>query len=840
LKINITALNLQQLLLPCKSGCSFSLYADSVKNPTQYYIYLGLSLVDTVPNNPNHFLYKLLCARLRLSGFRLDGLSKTFGYCKETISKWSKVLNSGNASLTAKTFGFVNYGKITPEVRSYIKKRYIYFKKTGEYSYRKKILGELQDYFELDITGEGIRPVFREADTELDELKKIDSKNASAVELVKDKTPDIEVGCRIISTAPETNTTCGDNTGFEAEARKLSSNFEYNSSINIQENIKPDGILPISGNRPPYTEKFIRHLGLILILPLIAKLTGKLSNGKWICRQVIAQFLIGALNMEQSKTVAKDFFRYFFDNCTSNIQELRSGIYKLATLDYRLELAGSNMRNFIFDTMNKVFYYDPHTKKYTGFLNLLKGYCGSLHQTGKVLISDYIHDTNGNPCFVEHYDSMYDLRTRFFFTQKIFKKLFPENQSRGFTWIIDRGIYGIDTLNEIVKSGDHIITWEKGYKKNGWNYRINSENFIMRLPRNSSTDLKEYKCTYQEQKWKRDTQFRKLIVRVTKKTGRKKVNRKLDVSILCSNHEMTAEKIIRYILRRWLQENDFGYLIKHYGIDQIDSYKNHSYRNLKSKEEKTDFLIKSREFKDLQKQKAKLQIEYGKDLKNRENKIDSFNRRLSKKMTGRKDKQILIASEITAMNKTCSEFSKKTSLKNLNKVIRKLSRYERKSKEIENEENVKLTELTQMLNNKVENCKQNINQIDDKLNSTLKEEYRLNALIEGKYYRLDTASKSILDILRISARNSFYQLLKLDFRPFYDNLRDDHVVLRTLIKAPGKMKTVNGRLFIELFPEGDFPDKTISAVKAFIAVREDKINKYFAGKAMPVTISVHF
>ncbi len=634
MKINITALNLQQLLLPCKCGCSFSLYVDSVKNPTQYYIYLGLSLVDTVPNNSCHFLYKLLCARLRLSGFRLEGLSITFGYSKETISKWSKVLNSGNASLIAETFGFSNRGKITPEVRSYIKKRYIYFKNRGEYSYRKKIIGELRDYFDLNVTGEGIRPIFREADAELEDLNKINIKNVSMVEHTKDEPADIESGCYEISTAPDANTTCVHNADFEAESRKSSSDSGHSSNINTQENIKSEVVLPMSGKRPPYTEKLIRHLGLILILPMIDKLTETLSNGKWICQQILAQFLLGALNMEQSKIVAKDFFGYFFDNCTSNIQALRSEVYNLATLEYRLELAGSNMKNYIFATMNKVFYYDPHTKKYTGFLNLLKGYCGSLHQMGKVLISDYIHDTDGNPCFVEHYDNMYDLRTRFFFTQKIFKELFPMNIRKGFTWIVDRGIYGIETLNEIVKSGDHIITWEKDYKKNGWNSQINSENFIMRLPRNSSRDLKEYKCTYQEQKWNRDTQFRKLIVRVTKKIGRKKVNRTLEVSILCSNHEMMAEKIIRYILRRWLQENDFGYLIKHYGIDQVDSYKNHSYRNLKNKEKKTDFLIKSREFKDLQKLKVKLQTEYGKTLKKRENKIDSFNRRLSKKMIG--------------------------------------------------------------------------------------------------------------------------------------------------------------------------------------------------------------
>ncbi len=53
------------------------------------------------------------------------------------------------------------------------------------------------------------------------------------------------------------------------------------------------------------------------------------------------------------------------------------------------------------------------------------------------------------------------------------------------------------------------------------------------------------------------------------------------------------------------------------------------------------------------------------------------------------------------------------------------------------------------------------------------------------------------------------------------------------------MKTVNGRLFIELFPEADFPKKTINEIKAFMAVAEEKINVHFAEKAMPITLSVN-
>jgi hypothetical protein len=828
-----------------------------------------LTLVDAVPNEREHFLYKILCSRLRLAGFQLTGLSKTFCYCEETISKWSKVLHKGDSREIAKVFGLTGSGKITPEIKSYIKRRYIFFKLNSEYAYRKKILAELADYFDLKVTGEGIRPLFREADVEfnksegirkhndkalstengainIDEVQQVSSSVSDTSNIIfkpEDKAgcPEVEIqSCTTVLQPVSTlydavekpNSTCSSDVFFKAEPHKLTSD-----SVHCVKVIKEPG-LPISGNKPPYSEKLIRHLGLILLLPLIDNLTRSLSAGRDICRQILGQFLLGALNLEQSKTISKDFFRFFFDDYTSNIQSLRTGVYNLATLKYRIVLGAVNMTNFIYSPIRKIFYYDPHTKKYTGCLKLLAGYCGSLHQTGKILVSDYIHDTAGKPCFVEHYDNMYDLRVRFFFTVEIFKKLFPQNLREGFTWIIDRGIYGIDTLNEIAKSKDHIITWEKDYKKGNWNDQYKKKSFILRLSRNNSSDLNEYTCEYYEQAWHRNSKFRNFIVRVTKKIGKKK-KRTIEVSVLCSDSEINSDEAVQYILRRWLQENDFAYLIKHYGIDQIDSYKYHQYRDLEDKEKTHDFLTKSREFKDLQKQKSKLKIEYKKSLINREKKLDSSERSFTKKINARKEKESVIAGEIADIKEINTQTIDKNIIKKLNGLIRKLDRHKTRTKRIADSDNQKKDELKLILNSEVDKFKIDINGIENKINSSVKDESRLNALIKEKYYRLDTASKSILDLIRIMARNSFYEILIQDFRPFYDNLRDDHVVLRSIIQAPGKMKTVNGRLFVELFPEADFPKKTINAIKAFMTAGEEKINVHFSGKAMPITLSVN-
>jgi len=344
--------------------------------------------------------------------------------------------------------------------------------------------------------------------------------------------------------------------------------------------------VPVSGCRPPYIERFFHHAGLVLLLPCIDKLTAGLGEGAGICRQLLGQFLLGALNLERGKTVSKEIFHLFFGIGKSHIQGMRDFIHEISTLDFRLKLAGRNgelVRNCLF--RQRKFYYDPHSKKYTGFLSILSGWCGSEHETAKVLISDYIHSLDGCPCFVEHYDNLYDLRTRFFFTVAIFKRLFPENLRSGFTWVVDRAIYSLDTLDNIVASGDHLITWEKGYLRDGWKANAPSETLIMRIPRNSSKDLQTYRCFYQAHKWERGPRFRKIIVRIVNPSGNT-----IEVSILSSNCEIHDSDVISYMLRRWLQENDFRYLIKHYGIDQIDSYRSYDYRELEDQEKARDYL----------------------------------------------------------------------------------------------------------------------------------------------------------------------------------------------------------------------------------------------------------
>jgi hypothetical protein len=60
------------------------------------------------------------------------------------------------------------------------------------------------------------------------------------------------------------------------------------------------------------------------------------------------------------------------------------------------------------------FYFDPHTKHYTGQENVLKGWCAAIRWADKALHSDFIHTVAGEPLYFETTDNFADLRQRFF------------------------------------------------------------------------------------------------------------------------------------------------------------------------------------------------------------------------------------------------------------------------------------------------------------------------------------------------------------------------------------------------------------------------------------------
>ena len=115
------------------------------------------------------------------------------------------------------------------------------------------------------------------------------------------------------------------------------------------------------------------------------------------------------------------------------------------------------------------FYFDPHTKEYTGKQAILKGWCSGTRGGEKIMNADFVHTRKGQPVYFENTDNYEDIRERFKKLQERFRTCFGMAEDRELTWIIDRGIFSHELFHWIIESRkNHLITWEKGYQKDGW------------------------------------------------------------------------------------------------------------------------------------------------------------------------------------------------------------------------------------------------------------------------------------------------------------------------------------------------------------------------------------
>ena len=235
----------------------------------------------------------------------------------------------------------------------------------------------------------------------------------------------------------------------------------------------------------------------------------------------------------------------------------------------------------------------------------------------KTLHLDFIHTESGRPCFVQHYSPYYDLRERFFMTLQLFDRLFPDNRRRGRLFVLDRGIFGLTTFDRFRERGNHFLTWEKGCRADGRHGWSPETVFERRRVRNGTGDLKTHRFECREEPWHRDRSVRRILVRAANPAGRT-----IDVSVLCSDPAISVEAAVRLMFNRWLQENDFKYLDRHFGINQLTS------RASRAAAEQAGSLrdqpVDSPEYKELKKQEKKRQNELGRELVKREKLADDL------------------------------------------------------------------------------------------------------------------------------------------------------------------------------------------------------------------------
>jgi hypothetical protein len=504
------------------------------------------------------------------------------------------------------------------------------------------------------------------------------------------------------------------------------------------------------------TGQFNFHAGALLFTPILNKLRKKDLG---FINQWLLMVLLGCQNIEQSKKLNYTSLGQLIGPIRKTPYTQRTLLKQKATSENTDKVLKFNAQLLGVDQQSD-FYYDPHTKHYTGQLKTLSTWCPSVRLADKGINMDYIHTTSGQPVYFNTTDNFYDLRERFKPNITRFRTMCEFGSKQALTFIIDRGIFSKEVFQAIAKDPlSHIVTWEKGYNNDKWDDKAKYGRGTIIRDKNKKGDEKLIQYIYQDNTWDKDADIRQLIVRVYDKNWKVQI----ELSILTDDKDREANKTIDLMLKRWVQENDFKYMIKHFGLNQITSYAFVDYKALKDKIEDKFYICSHHKSltKEIQKVRAKLKTallnKYQFDQKY--GNIDQ--QKLAKKQKVRK---IRIEAKIAS----------------LNKALEKLK--------LERDQTPKLVS-------------------------------KLDELIEKDIKKLDTDTKSFMDAIKLLARNMFYAAFS-SFKEKYNNYRDDHVLFRQLTLSAGMITTNNQMCQIKLLPQMEYQPK----VKKIISQILDQIN----------------
>jgi hypothetical protein len=488
-------IHLQQILGTDKNNPIFTL-SSNPELPGKIYVFFGMALLEVVDDDPSSGTFKLLLARLYNAGVKPQNLIDTFSISYTSLRRWAEALKSGDdEKLISVLAGRQHPRKLTPEILSFSKNRFSAIYPENHYSYSKVIRQEILGTFDVNISGESLRPHFAQwiheiststavinvspdstshqtespqaHETTLQEVEALGEdiqsadhdtdgdiqktpqslqsmefpqrfesalaeqspESISSDNVVNDipQLPDGEdvdnqqaVDTLIATTAQEAADENNRDTGQVLEKTPLYKGSEQHNRKHavISGATATPQIMPLSGGY-----QFCHHAGVLLFSDFLSELKGSITHGTQLITQWLAVILLGAVNIEQTKLLNHPSLGRFLGQSLPNRHQQRQGLAEIAEtpcLDELLRLNGQ----WVGIDQCRDFYYDPHSKHYTGANKLLKGWCSRLRFAEKVLNMDFIHMPGGAPVYLSHDDNYLDLRERFFDVVGQFRSLF--------------------------------------------------------------------------------------------------------------------------------------------------------------------------------------------------------------------------------------------------------------------------------------------------------------------------------------------------------------------------------------------------------------------------------
>jgi hypothetical protein len=558
--------------------------------PPSLHVYYGAELLEVVPADRQHPAFKLLVARLYNAGVKGLALQRSFQVDRKTMQRWGQALQSGDAEQLVRALaGRGGHRKLTPEIRSFVGVRFLEIYQQSRAGYSQRLRREIERVFGVRLSGECLRPLLKCLRAEL--RRELNEPTAQT------ESENRETAC-VCGPEPPTQATVE----VPAEPSSVAPPLPPPPPGIRQESPVLPVPAPASGG-----VGVCHHLGVLLFSAVLLGVEKELAASGWLLKQWLATLLLGAVNIEQTKLLDFEDLRRLLGRTLRSLFPQRSQLAELASGTTVSQLLSFNA-HLVGAAQTHDFYFDPHTKHYTGMQNVLKGWCARIRWADKVLHSDFFHTAAGQPVYLECADNYQDMRERFTALLPRFRQALGLAADAVVTCVIDRGIFSHEVFAKTLAAPDyHLITWEKNFRAGSWDPQKCSGQYVLERTRNHAQDKRHYRFEYIDQDWFQNPKMRRLIVRATNPQ-----QRTVEVGVLTDDRQRAAAEIIYLMFNRWTQENDFKYLDEHWGINQITSYASVAYERLKDQVEQKQ--IKSGAYKALEQKTAQLKSQLSKLL----------------------------------------------------------------------------------------------------------------------------------------------------------------------------------------------------------------------------------
>jgi len=748
----------------------FAVYENRAQE--RLHVYYGLELLEMVPNDPKAPAFKMLAGRLYNAGLKVQTLTEVFEVDRKTLQRWGRALQSGDAQqLIHVLAGRSAARKLTPTIEAFVRHRWPQITAHGNYGSTRRLRQEIQQIFQVKLSAETLRPLVQELKARRSRADRAPGGTSTGA---FDGQPE---GSATTKPGTSGRPVANQPLALEAAIEKRESPCdceriqEGDGSRNglaipapspvalLRDNPKES---PVLLEPAPAGNVWCDHAGVLLFAQVLHQVRAVVQPPQPLLGQWSATLLLGAVNIEQTKFLNWQDLELLLGTVVRFPAPQRE-LLKLTATEATIEALFRFNAQGLFQGDD--FYFDPHTEHYTGKQNVLKGWCPAVRLADKALHSDFVHTARGEPIYFETTDNFEDLRQRFFAVMGRCRVVHRWAAERVITTVVDRGIFGAEVFEKVLANPRlHLITWEKGYVAQNWDPTAVQGQFVIERARNASDDLRSYHFEYLDRDWPTDPRLRQLVVRATNPRGRV-----VQLSILTDDRGRVAEEVIRLIFNRWIQENDFKYLDKHYGINQLTSYRVIPYEQLKG--QVTDREVVSGQCQALRQERKVLRQQQARWLLVQE-KCDHAD--------GQRQQQL---AELEGRHAQAPEASP-----GLGPQIAKLQKahqhYEQKS---------------QTRREQIREWSSKLAQLEEQSAQHQAKVSRLDTMIAANMVRMEPECKRLMDTLRITVRNLFYRALE-PFKKAYDNYRDDHDYFRQLTLSSGVLEMGAERITVHLMP----------------------------------------